>query len=366
MPLTRRGLLGVLAAGSAGGLTGRGAVALLTDREATTAAVTTGVVDIVVEHWQDIDDGMPDLTDPDGVGDGTTLAVELDAVPGGPATRDLFRISLPQDRGGVNNPARVWLGGDCPLQTTLAELLTVRLSYSDADGDRGEPIVSGSLRQVASDLRDGVPLDEGTATGADGCLSDELFVLAEYELPTYVGDETASLPLTVVAVQCRNTPRTLTPFGTAAVDPCPPGYSCDCCWPIGTIEVEDGSPLRAGETYSFDEGLADYEIAVTAVDRGGVAFELVASDAPALPLCQVDIKGGPEYAHYTRTDGAFGFDTTVIDGATDGLVYTPVNGTNGTNYDISNIVVRVCAPELPEGGCPDPLTKLAKSGGGGR
>lgn len=368
MTLTRRSLLGVLAAGSAGGLTGRGAVALLGDREATTNTLTAGIVDIVVEHWADIGSDAPDPDDPDSVGDGRALDVDIEAVAGAPATRDLFRVSLPQDRGGVNNPARLWLRADCPARTTLAELLTVRLSYSDADGERGDNIATGSLREVASQLRAGIPLDGEPATLDDDCLTDELFVLVEVVLPASVGEETVSLALTLAAVQCRNTPADLNPFGATDAEPCPPGYSCDCCWAIGKIDVD--KPLRAGETLSFaadGEGLAGYGLTVTAVDgKAGVAFELDADgDVPALPLCAVGVKGGPDYEHYGRHEETFGFDTTALDGATDGLVYPPVNDNNGRPYDISNIVVSVCAPELPDGDCPEPAARFAQSGNNG-
>ena len=364
MTVTRRRLLGALAAGSAGGLTGRGAAALLGDRERTNNALTAGLVDIVVEYWQDIGTDGPDLSAPDGVGDGA-LDVRVEFGDGETASRDLFRISLPQDRGGVNNPTSVWLGADCPAGSTLAELLVVTLSYSDGDGEAGPTIASGPLREVASDLRAGVRLDGGRTTDTDGCLTDELFVLAEYELPDSVGTETVSLPLTVAGLQCRNTPASLNPFGEPTLDPCPPGYSCDCCWLAGKVEVE--TPLEAGVTYPFDEGLADYGVAVTDVDGGaGVAFELVASgDAPPLPLCAVDIKGGRGYALYSRPDGGtVGFDTTVLDGADDGLIYAPANDDSGGNYDISHILVGVCVPRQAEGSCPDALVERVPSGGG--
>lgn len=364
MTLSRRGLLGALAVGSVGSLAGHNAVALLSDREGMATELTTGLVDIAVEYWQDVGSDGPDLTAPDGVGDGTTLASHVEGLSTGEPVRDLFRISLPQDRGGTNNPARIWLRIHCPEATTLGELLTVTLSYSDADGTAGPTIASGSLREVADTLREGVRLAESPPVDESGCITDELFVLAEYELAAYVGSESVALPLDIRAVQCRNTDGTRNPFGASADEPCPPGYSCDCCWMIGKVEVD--TELEVGESYPFDEGLAGYGIDVTATDGdGGVAFALVADEeTPLLPLCAVDVKGGSEpYEHYPRSGDVFGFDTTVLDGTTDGLVYTPVNDNNGTNYGISNIVVRVCVPTLSDGGCPTPLTRLARGGG---
>jgi hypothetical protein len=364
MTLSRRGLLSALAVGSVGSLAGHNAAALLSDRETMETQMTAGLVDIVVEYWRDLGPDGPDLTAPDGVGDGTTLAGHVEDLSTGAPVRDLFRISLPQDGGGINNPARIWLRADCPEATTLGELLTVTLSYSETDGTAGPTIASGSLRGVADTLREGVPLAESPPVDESGCIADELFVLAEYELAAYVGSESVALPLEIRAVQCRNTDRTLNPFGASDTEPCPPGYSCDCCWMIGKVDVE--AELEVGETYSFDEGLAGYGIEVTAMDGdGGVAFTLTTDEeTPLLPLCAVDVKGGPEpYEHYPRSADAFGFDTTDLDGTTDGLVYTPVNDNNGTNYGISNIVVSVCAPTLSDGSCPAPLTQLARGGG---
>jgi len=364
MTLSRRGLLSALAVGSVGSLAGHNAVALLSDRETMETQLTAGLVDIVVEYWRDLGPDGPDLTAPDGVGDGTTLAGHVEGLSTGAPVRDLLRISLPQDRGGTNNPARIWLRADCPEATTLGELLTVTLSYSDADGAAGPTIASGSLREVADTLREGVRIAESPPVDESGCITDELFVLAEYELAAYVGSESVALPLDIRAVQCRNTDGTLNPFGASDTELCPPGYSCDCCWMIGKVEVD--TELEVGETYSFDEGLAGYGIEVTAMDGdGGIAFTLTTDEeTPLLPLCAVDVKGGPEpYEHYPRSADAFGFDTTDLDGTTDGLVYTPVNDNNGTNYGISNIVVSVCAPTLSDGDCPAPLTRLARGGG---
>ena len=363
MTLSRRQLLGALAVGSAGGISVGNTAALLADRETVSTTLTAGIVDIRVAYWGDIGTDTPDLSAPDSVGDGSDLTVTVDDLEPRRITRDLFRVRLPRVKGTVNNPARVWLRASCPSVSTLAEVLSVRLAYSDTEGARGPTITSGSLRAVADDLRGGIPLDGGQSTDAEGCLNGTLYVVAEYELAGYVGSETVSLPLEFRAVQCRNT-AALNPFGTAEADPCPSSYSCESCWMIGKIEADD-SGLAAGETYAFDEGLAGHSIAVTDTDGdGGVAFVLVRDDGlPALPLCAVDIKGGPNYEHYHRIEGTFGVSTDGLDETVDGLVYTPYNANSGTNYGISNIVVSVCAPRLADGSHPPPLTNLAASDG---
>ena len=365
MTLSRRQLLGALAVGSAGGIGVGNTAALLADRETLATSLTAGIVDIRVAYWGDIGTSAPDLSEPDSVGNGSDLTVDVDDLEVGTVTRDLFRVRLPQIEGTVNNPARVWLRASCPDATTLAEVLSVRLAYSDAAGTTGSTITSGSLRAVADDLRDGIALDGGPSTDSEGCLVDALFVVVEYELAGYVGSETVSLPLEFRAVQCRNADAGLNPFGTADTDPCPSGYVCESCWMIGKVDIEEGTELAAGESYHFTEGLAGHALAVTDTDGdGGVAFTLVRDDGlPALPLCAVDVKGGPTHEHYRRADGEFGVTSAVLDGVVDGLVYTPQNGKSGSNYGISNIVVSVCAPKLADGSDPSPLTQLAKSGG---
>ena len=359
MTMTRRRVLAALAAASgAGALTGSTASALLRERERGSLELTTGLVDLVIDYWES-SAGTLDPTSPDGTIDGTQLAVPL---AGNNST--VFRLSLPQSEG-PNNPASLWLKTDCPEGTTLAEAMQVTLSYATADGTPTTQIASGSLRAVANALRTGTRLDGDPTTPETDCLTDELYLSLESDLGPYVGSETVSLPLSLVATQCRNTDPDENPFPAEAIDdPCRLAYSCDCCWSIGKVEVESG--LRRGRTYGFDEGVAGYAIRVTDTDRdSGVAFELITTDndVPRLPLCEVVIKGGPPDVQYPRQNGAFGFDTSGLDGATDGIIYAPENPHNGGRYGISYILVSVCAPTLADGNCPDNAVNGAASVG---
>jgi hypothetical protein len=362
MTMTRRRVLAALAAaGGAGALTGSGTSALLRDTEAGSLSLTSGLVDVVVDYWADTTGGIDPAT-PDGTVDGTQLTVPLS----GDGGRTVFRLSLPQD-GGPNNPASLWLKADCPEQATLAEALQVTLSYATADGTSTTEIASGSLRNVANALRTGTRLDGDPATPDVDCLTDEVYLALESDVGAYVGSETVSLPLSLVATQCRNTDPDVNPFPSDAIDGvCRPAYSCDCCWAIGKVEVE--TRLQAGRTYAVDEGLAGYAIRVTDTDGdSGVAFELVTTDddVPLLPLCDVAVKGGPPDVHYSRRDDEFGFDTSVLGGATDGMVYAPENPNNGGRYGISYVLVSVCAPTLADGDCPADVASEAASVGGG-
>ncbi|MFC7131989.1 MULTISPECIES: hypothetical protein [Salinibaculum] len=370
MTLTRRRVLAAIAAaGGAGALTGSTSGALLRNSETLGASLTTGLVDIVVEYWQDASTVDPE--NPDGVVDGPRLDIPVGTVDEDSPGSTLLRIALPQDEG-PNNPASVWLRTECPERVTLAEFLTVRLFYSDASGARGDEIVSGSLRQVADALRTGVRLDGDPATDGDDCLTDEVFVLVEYELGAYIGSESVSLPLFVVGTQCRNADPSVNPFPADATGAaCEPAYTCECCWDIGKVEVPDRDEnFEAGRLYPFDEGLAGYAIEVVAADGdSGVAFELVATDGgPVLPLCSVLVKGGSgDSLIYSRPEnGEYDFDTSVLTGATDdGIIYAPENPNNGKRYGISHVVVGVCTPLLPEGGCPEDVATTSKDGSRG-
>ncbi|MEF8781530.1 MAG: hypothetical protein V5A39_00380 [Haloarculaceae archaeon] len=374
MSLTRRQILGVLAAGSLGAVGSQGTAATFQDTERAGGRLVAGALDLQVAAWalSSADGFAFDLTNPDRVADGNRFTLPLEAMTDGEPQRTLLRFSLPQIATSVNNPASVWLRTECPTRTTLAEALTVRLSYSDVHGARGAEIASGSLRQVADALRTGERIDGDPSTVGDDCLSESVFVLVEYELGQYVGSETASLPLSVVGTQCRSADPDANPFPASTVDgECEPGYSCDCCWAIGKVEAEDG--FRSGRTYAFDEGLAGYAIDVADTDGdSGVAFELVATDGgPVLPLCDVLVKGGTERERYPRIDGEYGFDTSALDGAIDGLVYAPENPSSGKRYAISHVVVSVCQPRLAGGGCPDDLVSTSRddprgNGNGGR
>lgn len=365
MSLTRRRVLAAIAAaGGAGALTGSTSGALFRNSETLGASLTTGLVDIVVEYWEDASTVDPDS--PDGVVDGPRLDIPVGSVAENSSGSTLLRIALPQDEG-PNNPASVWLRTECPERATLAEFLTVTLSYSDASGTPGAEIISGSLRQVADALRGGLRVGGDPSTDGDDCLTDEVFVLVEYELGAYIGEESVSLPLFVVGTQCRNVDPTVNPFPADSIDArCEPAYVCDCCWAIGKVEVDVG--FQAGQTYPFDEGLAGYGIDVTAVDGdSGVAFELVATDGgPVLPLCNVLVKGGTADEEYARIDGEYNFDTDVLAGATDGIIYAPENPNNGKRYGISHVLVSVCVPRLADGECPEDVAKTSKQGGGGQ
>jgi hypothetical protein len=361
--LTRRRVLAALAAaGGAGAIAGQGTGALLRDSEGAGGGLTAGLVDLTVAYWQG-DPASADLNDPDGVADGPRLALPVRIPDDGTEGRTLLRFSLPESARGVNNPASLWLRADCPRQTTLAELLGVRLRYSDADGTPGPLIDAGSLREVAEGLRTGRRLD-GNGDPADGvdCLTDDLFVLVEYDLQGYVGSETVEFALDVAAIQCRNSDPDRNPFAPSAPEPCPPAWRCDCCWPVGKVEVDE--PLEAGRTYAFDEGLVGYALDVTAVDGdSGVAFELVSTDGkPVLPLCAVEVKGGRGDSRYTRVDeDTYGTDTSVLEGAVEGVVSAPENPNSGGRYAISYVLVSVCAPALESGECPEPLAEPAAS-----
>jgi hypothetical protein len=367
MSLSRRRVLAALATvGGAGAIAGSGTAALLGDTERTGGRLTTGTVDLVVSSWDlAAANGFDfDPADPDGVADGPRLSIPLQ-VTGETDRRTLLRFGLPQRAGRPNNPASLWLRADCPPAATLAEFLDVELSYATADGTPGARIVRGSLREVADSLRGGLRLDgDGDPANGTDCLTDEVYVLVEYDLDGYVGSETTRLPIEALAVQCRNSDPGANPF-PAAGPACEPAFVCDCCWTVGKVETDD--PLEAGRTYRFDEGLVGYGLRVTDVDGdSGVAFDLVSTDGdPVYPLCSVAVKGGRDDVVYDRTDGSVDTTTDALDGAVDGLVYAPENPNSGGRYAISYVLVSVCAPALADGSCPADVASGAASVGSG-
>ena len=128
--LSRRQILtGVVAAGGAGALGGRGTTALLSDRETFTnnsiqaSASTAGTVEVDV--------GVSEVSDPVGV---------------------KFSVDLP---GGNNNPSYIWVQSkDCPDGNL--EVINVELRVEC--GTTSNTIATGSLLEVINELREGVQL----------------------------------------------------------------------------------------------------------------------------------------------------------------------------------------------------------------
>jgi len=128
--LSRRQILtGVVAAGGAGALGGRGTTALLSDRETFTnnsiqaSASTAGTVELDV--------GVSEVSDPVGV---------------------KFSVDLP---GGNNNPSYIWVQSkDCPDGNL--EVINVELRVEC--GTTSNTIATGSLLEVINELREGVQL----------------------------------------------------------------------------------------------------------------------------------------------------------------------------------------------------------------
>jgi hypothetical protein len=370
----RRVLAGLTAVGGIGALSGSGTAGLFRDEERVRSGLQTGILDAQITYWVRTGDDPFNDGAPDGIVDGPRVDI-----PVGPLNDDrpngsvLLRVSLPEPAEGINNPARLWIRAACPAMTTLAEFLRVSISYADADGTPSDPLVDGTgqplvqrpLREAADTLRTGLPLDgDGNPEDGNDCLVDDLHLLVEYDLGGYVGAETVSLPLFVTAIQCRNSDEAMNPFTTGAIDdPCEPGFACDCCWAIGKVNVN--TRFRTGETYSFDEGLTAYALSVTDTDGdSGVAFELIATDGRTVPpLCESQVKGGPDDEQYPRREDKLGFDTTALDGALDGLVYAPENPNTGRRYAISYVLVKVCAPTGPGGDCPANVVSPAVSTG---
>ncbi|MFC6874026.1 hypothetical protein [Halobellus marinus] len=376
MILSRRRVLAALAAaGGTGALAGTGTAAVFRDAERTRASITAGTVDLVVEY--DLLTG-PGADGPDSSGtiDGPRVTLPVDSLgPDDGAGSMLLTFALPQGGDAVNNPAALWLATDCPVPeaTGLGEAFRVTVSYADCEsGTPGSRIVSGPLRAVADDLRDGRRIDGDPTTAEPDCLVDEVCLLVEYELAGYVGTETVEFPLWFAAVQCRNTTPE-NPFASRDTAPCLPGDPCTCCRTLGKLELDSGiqdgiddSSVEPG-TYAFTEGDTDYglEIYDTAdKDAGtetvGVAFRLVHLAGDAVPsLCTVAVKGGQGFEQYDRDDGTTA-DTAGLPGSdADGLVYAP------DGKAISHVTVCVCTTQSEADcpGCTDP--SLTNDGPGG-
>lgn len=363
MTLTRRRVLAALAAaGGAGALTGTGTAAMFRDTERLDASMVAGTVDLVVEYELLTGPGTGG-SDGQGIINGSRVNLPVGALgPDADAGSMLLTFALPQRGDAVNNPAALWLATDCPVpaSTALAEAIRVTVSYADcASGTRLHRIADGSLREVADDLRDGYRVDGDHTTPGDGCLTDAVCLLVEYELGGYIGTETVDLPLWFAAVQCRHATPT-NPFDGSGTTPCLTADPCPCCRTLGKLEFEDGTQPGLGDsyadpgTYTFTQGESDYGLEIYDTvnkDDGretvGVAFRLVSlAGGITPPLCTAAVKGGPGFEQYDRADG-LSADTADLPGSdADGIVYAP----EGTA--ISHVTVCVCTAESADD-CPD-------------
>jgi len=342
--VSRRQLLtGLAGAGATGALVGTGTASLFTDEEGLRARLTAGAFDLVVERAGETSDG--------------TVPLVIDA----PTGSERLTVRLPAER---SNPGYAWLRTVCPGANLppFAEDIAVTLSYVDC-GD-GDTIATGSLADVAAQLRGGVPLDprclgpDAVAPGGQTCLSSagEIDLLFEWDwdLTTdYDGGPRELVALEFAGLQCRNVDGTRSPFpdaGTTAncetEGPSPERHGIsfcevsadlgDGCERVGKIELEADD--YCGQTDGVDESYVaegtydlcadgddcvdtgyDLRITDTETKDGGtetvaVALELLDGDGPAPTLCAVRIKGGPETVVYDS-----GFDGN----ATGRLLHAP-------------------------------------------
>lgn len=377
--MSRRQLLaGMTAVGATGGFVGLSTGANLIDRERLAGSITAGLVDLEVD-WRV-------LMGPDAGATGSSDAVveiPINAAPGETGTARLD-LSLP---GDANNPSYLWLRSDCPSPpaTALGEQLDLTLSYADATGvASGDPIATGSFRQVLSDLRNGIALDgssdPATGAGSQACLDggDTLSLRLEWTLSAaYIGSESTSATLAFVATQCRNSDGATNPFGNVTTPACPPGEICESCEYLGKLNLEDDdragigdSYVESGQFYPFDEGATDYGILVVdteekvetneagATERETVAIEFVVlgPDDETLAPCTVKVKSGTETEQYDRIEGTVPASSRDLEGSSDGLLYSPRRSGSGEAADdpageffgISHISVFVCVADGSE------------------
>lgn len=347
-PVTRREVLaGITAAGTAGAVSGVGTAAMLADRETLANAVASGRVELRV----DAGDGPTDAVD-------GPIALPFPALSPGDAGHVDLSLLVP-DEDGVN-PAYLWVRAGCAGPSSLVDAL--RLSVTHATG-AGETLFEGTYGAFLHAFRDGVPLDASgrdRPAGSQSCLDPGTTVplAVGYELADdYVGDETATILLEAVAVQCRRVdaaarpPAFDTPLGVADCE-AEGEAPCDCCLRVGKYELNGTNELDEG-TVPFTEGSDAYLLTVADVEENGdgeataARFGIVLASEPstAVDVCRIEVKTG---------GGRDGTDVFVyVDEETDGVV-----GTDGKG--ISHVTVSVCAPRVDDGDgprCPEDLLR---------
>ncbi len=286
----RRMLAGLGAVGVASAGAGLGTTAYFSDSERfTNNTLSAGELDLLVHVDYEEDQGdFARFSTPAGTYiTGGVVGEDVDGdgavVPGEPLSVEVADLK-PGDSGEgrfcfsvVDNPAYLWLCGaltandqngftepelgaldpdgtenpDPDGSGQLADSMELTVSYCDPDGAAGEPIVTGSLREVLLALRAGVPLYgdgnpdapvanrpafEGVAAPFDGDdpVVAETCVCVEWTVPDHIGNEiqtdSVAFDIEFYAEQSRHNDGTTNPcveFDTVLTTDAGPGVDRD-------------------------------------------------------------------------------------------------------------------------------------------
>lgn len=233
--LTRRQMLASLAGASGiGAGLGSGTAAVVSDEAVfPLGSITSGRLEIDVAR-----------AGGNATGSGGAAEISLnDLQPEG--TVDLS-VSMPELPGGSNNPARIWLGVRCPIETALTRALEVTVRRRNCQSGCTE--FEGTL----SDLAGGVAIE---APGGDCLQPEETVELGvDFGLSDFEGTGSGTVVLEVVGTQCRNGGSARNPFdgnvgcGTESSQPRSAiSFVGFCSSEAGPIE-----PTFGGETWLFD------------------------------------------------------------------------------------------------------------------
>ena len=320
----RRLLLAVSTVGTIGALTGRGAAAYLTDREALADnRMTAGAVTLALDGE---DTGR------------VSLGFSIDDY--GFENRDEETICL--GLGGESNPAWVWVRA-CPV-AEIADELDARLVVD------GETILTDSLGELLSELDDGVLLSElvGAGTAPIDPGDAEAVCLT---LVIWAPETLASEPDTVRALK-RASPFTVTidayaeqsrhvPTPRRPIEGLNPSFTFPACDPTGGDE---------GDEDDGDHGKAISNVSLctsTPIDPSGVTWTVVDPDTGA------DATGTVAEPFAVRIESPEPIDYAVVKASLDfrrfdvgGETVVTVTSTGGTLLDVpKNAANCVCEDE---------------------
>lgn len=291
--LTRRDLLaGLAGASGVGAALGSGTAAMVTDGAIFPgSSLTSGRLVMSVE-WEG--------GGASGSGVGAARLKLTDLMP--EQTIDVS-LSMPELPGGENNPARVWAGARCRVDTEVTRKLDVTLRRANCSDDC--TVFEGSL----SELADGVPID---ANGTE-CLrpGETLELVAEVGLTDFEGYGSASFDLEFVGTQCRNDDGRRNPFdGNGGCEEAerPSGHAISfvgfCSSEAGPIEptFEDEVWRGPGEVESVAWS-TDVDVDFVVV-KAGTTFTIY--DHTATPTTSGEVSSGDPSADAVVTPGPAG------------------------------------------------------------
>ncbi len=317
----RRILAGLGGVGIVGAVSGAGTYALLTAEESFGGSIRSGTLSVDVDCDRCLVDG-------DGV------SVALGGIDRGDSGTETLVFTV------ETNPARLWLGSDCPPAVDpLGDVLLVTLQYD------GVTFESGTLAAVRRSLRSGALLGEECTTPGETVELDIEWELP-FDAPDAVADEQTSFEFAFVGTQCRHTDSTGGDNPFAGTPPCGETEDCLPCprdderYRIAEATFQyEGPDGAVVELIRAGQGAGSGDVLAAETADSGDSFTAVLHDPPAItggPDIDVVVDGTPIGDVHISCSQPFGPGLVITDGTYSLTVLEATDTDGNTLCEVTN------------------------------